>query len=150
LSRARTAAIVLFVVVVLGLWIRHQRARDERNRRFAEALATTKVKEAQRVVALRAAAAQPLPTSPSACPVKTRARVVRLDSIAARGGSLHDVTAAIADEKEPAPWLLELDVADGRAFLYDYVRERVVCVGTDAEDPHGTLVAYDAAGLGGF
>jgi hypothetical protein len=144
LNRARTPAIVLFVVVVLFLWVRHQRTHGERNRRFAEALATAKVKEAQRILALRAAAAQPLPATPRACDVKTRVRVVRLDSIAAPGGSLHDVTAAIADEKEPAPWILELDVVDGRAFLYDYVTERVVCVGTDAEDPHGTLVAYDA------
>ena len=69
-------------------------------------------------------------------------RVVRLDSLTARGGSLHDVNAAIADEKEPAPWTQELDVVDGRAFLYDYGAERVICVGSDAEDPHGTLVAY--------
>jgi hypothetical protein len=62
-----------------------------------------------------------------------------------RGGSVHDVTAAIVGEREPQPWTHELDVVGGRAFLYDYGAERVVCVGTDAEDPHGTLVAYDAA-----
>lgn len=145
MNRARTAAIALFVIVVLVLWVRHQRARDERNRRFADVLAKAKVKEQQRIFALRAAAARPLPVSPQACPVKTRVRVVRLESMAAPGGSLHDVNAAIAEEKEPAPWVLELDVVDGRAFLYDYLTDRVVCVGADAEDPHGTLVAYDAA-----
>ena len=33
-------------------------------------------------------------------------------------------------------------VIDGRAFLYDYSAERIVCIGSDAEDPHGKLVAY--------
>lgn len=142
MNRLQTPAIALFVIVVVVLWVRHHRMRAERNRRFAEVFAATKAKDEHRVAALRTAMAAPVPESPRACPVRTRVRVVRLESISARGGSLHDVNAAIADEKEPAPWRQELDVVDGRAFLYDYDAERVLCVGSDAEDPHGTLVAY--------
>lgn len=142
MNRARTAAIVLFVVVVLVLWLRQQRMREERNRRFAEIFATAKAKDEKRIAALRAATSSPPSGAPRACPLKERSRVVRLDSITARGGSLHDVNAAIAEEKEPAPWASELDVVDGRAFLYDYDAERVICLGSDADDPHGTLVSY--------
>ena len=80
------------------------------------------------------------------CPVG-RSRVVRLESAKQIGGELRDVLDALRDQrepKEPFAWSYELDVVDGRAFLYDYGAERVVCLGTDADDPHGTLVACDA------
>jgi hypothetical protein len=142
LNRVRAAAVALFVVVVVALWVRHQRALEERNRRLAEMLVTASAKEARRIEAIREAASKPIPEPPRPCPVKTRARVVCLESIGARGGSQHDVVAAIAEQRDPQPWPLELDVVDGRAFLYDYTEERVLCVGRDADDPHGTLVAY--------
>jgi hypothetical protein len=142
LSRARTAAIALFVLVVIVLWLRHQRAREEKNRGLTEVLATANAKEARRVDALREAVKRPMPEPARPCPVKTRVRIVRLATIDARGGRLHDVVAAIAEEREPKPWSQELDVVDGRAFLYDYDADAVVCVGRDADDPHGTLVAY--------
>lgn len=142
MTRLWTAAVALFVVVVIVLWVRHQRARDARNRRFAEALATANANDTRRIDAIREAMTKPMPEAARPCPVKTRVRVVRLEGIGAQGGSVHDVIAAIAAEREPEPWSQELDVVDGRAFLYDYDGARIVCVGSDAEDPHGTLVAY--------
>lgn len=142
MNRARTAAVALFVVVIVALWLRHQRAREERNRHLGHVLVAACAKETRRIDAIREAATKPLPDAPRPCPVKTRARVVRLDSITSKGGSLHDVTAAIAEQRDPQPWALELDVVEGRAFLYDYGEERVACIGSDADDPHGTLVAY--------
>jgi hypothetical protein len=142
LNRARAAAVALFVLVVVVLWVRHQRAREAKNRRFAEVLATANAQDARRIDGIREAAKKPSPSEPRACPVKTRVRIVRLAGLDARGGSLNDVAAAIAEEREPKPWSHELDVVDGRAFLYDYDAGRVVCVGSDADDPHGTLIAY--------
>ena len=136
------ATIALFVIVVIALWVRHQHTREEKNRRLAEVLADVRAKEARRIEAIRDAARKPAPEHPRACPLERRVRIVRLDSTSAGGGSLRDVTAAIAEQREPQPWPSELDVVDGRAFLYDYTVERVVCVGSDADDPHGTLVAY--------
>lgn len=142
MRRLRTAAVALFVLVVVFLWMRRQRAREATNRRFAQLLATATTKETRRIEAIREALAKPAPEPARPCSVTTRVRVVRLDAIDARGGSLHDVAAAIAEEREPQPWPRELDVVGGRAFLYDYDLGRVVCVGSDADDPHGTLVAY--------
>lgn len=142
MTRAWTAAVALFVLVVVVLWIRHQRAREERNHRLGQALALASEKETRRIDAIRDASAKPMPNPGAPCPVKTRERVVRLDHLGARGGSLHDVIADIAEQREPKPWRFELDVVGARAFLYDYEDERVVCVGSDAEDPHGTLVGY--------
>jgi hypothetical protein len=51
------------------------------------------------------------------------------------------MNAAVAEQREPAHWTYELDVVDGRAFLFDYPARRLICVGRDADDPHGTLVA---------
>lgn len=141
-TRAASAIVALFVVVIIALWVRHQRAREDRNRLFGQVLALANEKDARRIDGIREALASPVPSTPRACPMKTRVRVVRLESMRASGGSLHDVMAAIADQREPQPWSHELDVVDGSAFLYDYAAERVLCIGTDAEDPHGTLVAY--------
>lgn len=143
-TRTASAIVALFVVVIVVLWVRHQRAREDRNRHLAQVLALASAKEARRIDEMREAAATPMPSAPRACPMKTRVRVVRLESMQAHGGSLNDVMAAIAEQREPQPWSHELDVVDGRAFLYDYAEQRVLCVGTDAEDPHGTLVAYGA------
>lgn len=141
-TRITTAAAIVFVVVVIALWVRHRSALDRRNALLAEAVATARAKDERRIAALREAATKPTPADARACPHKSRARVVRLSSIDERGGSLHDVIAAAAEQRDPSPWSHELDVVDRRAFLYDYDAGAVVCVGTDAEDPHGTLVAF--------
>jgi len=76
------------------------------------------------------------------CPLTMRAKIVRLERVDARGGRLPNMIAAIAEEREPAPFTYELDVVEGRAFLFDYAARRIVCIGKDADDPHGTLTAY--------
>ena len=142
MTRSAIATVALFVIVVIALWVRHQHAREEKNRRLAQVLAEVCAKETRRIEAIRQAAMKPAPDPPRPCPLEKRVRIVRLESTSAGGGSLRDVTGAIAEQREPQPWPFELDVVDGRAFLYDYAAERVVCVGSDADDPHGTLVAY--------
>jgi hypothetical protein len=142
LTRIVTAAVAVFVAVVIALWIRHRAAIDRHNARLAEIVATARAKDAKRVSALREAAMKGMPEEPRACPLRARVKIVRVSSMDAQGGSLHDVIASVAEQREPSPWTHELDVIGEQAFLYDYRAERVLCIGRDAEDPHGTLVAY--------
>lgn len=143
MTRIVTAAVALFVLVVIVLWVRHQRAEQTRKLRLAELVATARVKDGTRIDAIRRAQAhEDAPATRHPCGYRARAKIVRLSSMDEPGGSLREIVAAVAEQREPAPWSHELDVNDGRAFLYDYGAERVVCVGVDADDPHGTLIAY--------
>ena len=149
MTRQRIIAAVVgsFVVVVVGLWIRHHRAEERHKELLAEYVADARRDDAQRIAAIKKFFnGNRGPMAQRRCGVMERSTIVRLPNVDAPGARLGNVLAAVSEGREPE-WpreLLshELDIVDGFAFLYHYGERRIVCAGWDREDPHGTLVAW--------
>jgi hypothetical protein len=149
-TRVIAAIVGTFVVVVIGLWIRHHLREERQKAHLAEIVADARWEDAQRIAVLKkyfeprdAGAAGGYGTTGARRCAWPRSRIVRLSSVEAPGARLGEVLKAVSEGREPEDLLHdELDVVDGIAFLYDYGQRRIVCLGFDREDPHGTLVAH--------
>ncbi len=152
-AKIATAAVTVFVVVVVVLWTKRRIAHEREVARLSAYVERARVMDAARITWVRSLANEPPAGGDfGACPLEAmeKARVARLASPDDRGAYLAEALSEIANGREPLPlaaWTYELDViaSHEKAVLYDYARDRALCVGSvrglaEGDDPRGRLV----------